>query len=86
MAFLLRQKAQADELHIGISQNHTRILVDFWLAREAKRESPTEIAPLDRNVREFALADRLIASLMGRMGGKYEPRGAKTRFRLSLAS
>lgn len=88
VAFLLRQKAQADELRIDISQNVKRTSVDFWLAsQDTKLASATEIPTLDRNVREFALADGLIASLMGRMGGRYEPRDPeKLRFRLSLGS
>jgi PAS domain S-box-containing protein len=88
VAFLLRQKAQADELRIDVSQGAKRTAVDFWLAKEhTTLASPTEIPPLDRNVREFALADGLIASLMGRMGGRYEPRDPeKLRFRLSLGS
>jgi hypothetical protein len=88
VAFLLRQKAQADELRIEVSQGAKRTAVDFWLASvDTKVASPTEIPPLDRNVREFALADGLIASLMGRMGGRYEPRDPeKLRFRLSLGS
>jgi hypothetical protein len=88
VAFLLRQKAQADELCIDVSQGAKRTAVDFWLATEKTTEaSGTEIPALDRNVREFALADGLIANLMGRMGGKFELRDAeKLRFRLSLGS
>lgn len=85
VSFLLRQKAQADALHIDVSQRQRKIAVEFWLAKDRSgKESTTDISVLDATIREFALADSLLANLMGRMGGKYEPPAEKPRFRLSL--
>lgn len=88
VAFLLRQKAQADSLAVDIhAADDGKIGVDIRLvSKDADRVSETEVPKLEKTVREFVLADELIGTLMARMGGEYRARESGSHFHLSIAA
>lgn len=89
VAFLLRQKAQADKLRIDVTQAGNRVAINFsLLSTNSNRPGETTLTVLDSNVREFVLAEDLIANLMKRMGGEFQQSGGQTnsQFQLSLSA
>jgi PAS domain S-box-containing protein len=85
IAFLLRQKAQADEVRVEVRTDSGALAIGLRLARPRSDENATEV-PFERgNMRSFVFPEPVIEGLMARMGGAYRgPQSDRLHFELGL--
>jgi len=85
IAFLLRQKAQADEVRVEVQAASGTLAIALRLARPCSEDNATEV-PFGRgNMRSFVFPEPVIEALMARMGGAYRgPQSDRLHFELSL--
>lgn len=78
LAFLLRMKAQRDQVLLQVARQGGQARISFELFdAEAERPSDTRFEERSAHEREFALAEPVIEDLMKRMNGRFEIRSTQ---------
>jgi PAS domain-containing protein len=73
LAFLLRMKAQRDEVLVEAKRESKQVVLDFSLIEHSsKGPSSTRLEPRSEHERDFALAQPVIRNLLERMRGGFE--------------
>jgi PAS domain S-box-containing protein len=88
LAYLLRRKAQVDDLEVDIETEGNSAVVAIYLQRHGQdARERSSVALAEGVLREFSFPQDVIADLIGRMGGQYHAPGpGDPRFVLNLPS